>query len=244
MRHFPYVRYLLVALTFLLCRGASADTLLVAGGAGYKRPIAELSAAFEKKTGHKVEQIYGHMAAVLSQAKQSGQVAVVFGDLSYLEKAEGISFAGFLPLGDGRLVVGWRKDMVMKSVDELVEPRFARIAMPDTKAAIYGIAAAEFLQRSGLESRVKDRLRVVATVPQVSAYLLTGEVDAGLFNLTEALAIKEKLGGHIEIDRKLYSPIRIVAGVVKGFEDQVALKSLREFLATAEAKGILDKHGL
>ena len=234
----------LALLILLLSRSALAENLLIAGGAGYKRPIAELSDAFEKKTGTHVEQIYGHMAGVIAQAKQSGQVAVILGDLSYLEKAEGISFAGFLPLGEGRLVIGWPKGEPIKEISELEGVRFARIAVPETKGAIYGIASMEFLQRSGLEGKIKNRLQIVSTVPQVSAYLVSGEVDAGFFNLTEALAIKDKIGGYLEVDGKYYSPIHIVAAIVKGYEDQATVKSLSEFLKSADARSILKKNGL
>lgn len=239
-----FLRHCLAFLLALCLSGtALADSLLVAGGAGYKRPIAELATAFEKKTGIRLEQIYGHMGAVVAQAKQ-GEVAIVFGDRSFLNKVDGLDFAAFLPLGDGRLVVGWPKGGKLASVADLAEPRFARIALPDTKSAIYGIAATEFLQKSGLDAKVHDRLRVTATVPQVSAYLISGEVDAGFINLTEALAINDKIGGWLEIDRKQFSPIQIVAAVVKGHEGKAAVKALQDFMATAEARAILDKYGL
>ena len=185
------------ALSFLLLRLGIAETLLLAAGAGYKRPVAEIATEFERKTGIRVEQIYGHMAGVVEQARQSGQVAVIFGDLFYLEKVQTISFAGFLPLGEGRLVVGWPKGGELKSVADLTQPRFARIAIPDTKSAIFGIAANEFINRNGLAPQLQNRLQVVATVPQVSAYLISGDVDAGFFNLTEALANKDKIGGYL-----------------------------------------------
>ncbi len=239
------LRHLLLAtLTLLLALPALADTLLIAGGAGYKRPIAELATAFEKKTGTHVEQIYGHMAGVVSQAKQSGQVAIIFGDKSYLEKVDGLGFAGYLPVGEGRLVVAWPRGGSLGKPEELAESRFARIAMPDTRAAIYGIAATEFLKKSQLDGRVKDKLQVVSTVPQVSAYLISGEIDAGFINLTEALGIKDKIGGYQEIERGQYSPIHIVGAVIQGFENAATVKALQQFLESPEARAIAQKHGL
>lgn len=235
---------LLVALSFLFALPAVADTLLIAAGAGYKRPMAELATAFEKKTGTHIEQIYGHMAGVISQAKQSGQVAIIFGDKSYLEKVDGLAFAGFLPVGEGRLVVAWPRGSSLSTPADLAEGRFARIAMPDTKAAIYGIAATEFLKKSQLDTRIKEKLQVVSTVPQVSAYLVSGEIDAGFINLTEALGIKDKIGGYQEIERSQYSPIHIVGAVVQGFENAAAVKALQQFLESPEARAITEKHGL
>ena len=237
-----YLVFLALAVQ-LFCAHAS-DTLLIAAGAGYKRPLTEIATAFEGKTGVHVEQMYGHMAGVVEQARQSGQVSIVFGDLYFLEKVQTLSFADYVPLGDGRLVVAWPKGTELKAAADLVQPRFTRIALADSKAAIFGIAANDYLVRSGLEPQLHNRLQVVATVPQVSAYLVSGDVDAGFLNLTEALAIKERIGGYLEIDRKLYAPIRIVGGVVKGFEQQPAVQSLRLFLQSAEVRGILDRYGL
>lgn len=238
------IRTLLIAGLLLITHNVLAESLLIAAGAGYKRPVSEISAAFEKKTGTRVEQIYGHMAGIVSQAQQSEQVAVIFGDHAYLAKVDRLSFSGFVPLGEGRLVVAWPKGGELASPAALADKRYARIAIPDAKAAIFGIAATEYLQRSGLAPTVAERLQVASTVPQVSAYLISGEVDAGFINLTEALAIKDKIGGYLEIDAALYSPIRIVGGVIRGFEDKTTVKSLQQFLVTPEAAAILKRYGL
>lgn len=235
---------LLVVLSLLLALPAAADTLLIASAAGYKRPMAELATAFEKKTGTHVEQIYGHMAGIVTQTKQSGQVAIIFGDKSYLEKVDGLAFAGFMPVGEGRLVVAWPRGSSLSKPADLAESRFARIAIPDTKAAMYGIAATEFFKKSQLEAKIKDKLQVVPTIPQVSAYLISGEIDAGFINLTEALGIKDKIGGYQEIERGQYSPIHIVGAVIQGFENTATVKALQQFLESPEARAIAEKHGL
>ena len=238
-------RSLVCALLTLFSLAAhAADTLLIAAGAGYKRPLAEIAAAFEKSSGIHVEQIYGHMAGVVEQARQSNQVAIVFGDLYFLERVQTVAFADYLPLGEGRLVLAWPKGAELKVPADLLQPRFARIALPDNKAAIFGIAASEFLTRTGLEPQLRGRLQEVATVPQVSAYLVSGDVDAGFLNLTEALAIKDRIGGYLEIDRTQYAPVRIVGAVAKGFEQQPAVQALRQFLQTPQARSILERHGL
>lgn len=237
-------RLFVFLLSLLLLPPAFAENLLIAAGAGYKRPISEVSNAFEQKSGVHVEQIYGHMGGIVSQAKQSGQVALIFGDLAYLSKVDGLTFSSFLPLGNGRMVVAWPKGQSLKNPLELAESRFARIALPDTKSAIYGIAATEFIQHSKLTAQLKDKLQVASTVPQVSAYLISGEVDAGFINLTEALAIKDKIGGYLELDQDGYTPIKIVAGVVDGYGDKAPVKALAQFLETPEARAILAKYGL
>lgn len=238
-------RALLPALGLLLaCHlPAWADTLMLGAGAGYRRPVTELLARFEQVSGHHVDPLYAHLSGVVAQARQTGQIAVILGDQAFLDKA-GVACAETLPLGHGRLVLAWPKGAGLNDVKQLTEPRFARIALPDAKAAIYGIAATEFLQRSGLQAPLAGRLQQTATVPQVSAYLISGEVDAGFLNLTDVLGIRDKIGGYLEIDPALYSPIRIVVCVLDGHTADPTVRALGAFLQTADAKAILARHGL
>lgn len=239
----PRRRFLLILL-LALSLPTFAQSLLIAAGAGYKRPVAELSELFQKQSGVRVEQIYGHMGGIVTQAAQSGDIAVVFGDRSYLATAGSLDFAGFQALGTGRLVLAWPAGGHLANPGDLQDSRYARIAIPNPKAAIYGIAASEFLERSGLSLRVKDRLQTVATVPQVSAYLISGEVDAGFINLTEALAIRPRIGGYLEIEPGRYNTIHIVAGVLRGHAQRPEVQALGRFIDTPEARAILSRHGL
>lgn len=223
---------------------AFAQNLLIAAGAGYKRPVGELCAAFQKQSGIKVEQVYGNMGNIVAQTKQGGEIAVIFGDHAFLAGVDGLDFASFLPLGNGRLVVAWPTGGKLGTPAELTDARFARIAMPNPKAAIYGIAASEFMERSKLKAALQDRLQVVATVPQVSAYLISGDIDAGFINLTEALAIAPKIGGYQEIDGALYTPIRIVGGVLRTQAQRAEVLALGRFLESDEARAILKRNGL
>ncbi|MBS1208415.1 MAG: modA3 [Proteobacteria bacterium] len=219
------------------------ESVLVAGGAGYKRPIDEMANGFEAASKIKVERIYGHMGQVLQQTRASGKVAVVFGEQDVLEKAEQVSFAKYLPLGEGRLVVAWSKGKTLKAPADVAGEGFPRIAVADVKQAIFGKAAIEYLQRAGLFPAVEKRLLTVSTVPQVSAYLISGEVDAGFINLTEALSIRDKIGGYLEIPAGSYTPIHITAALVAG-QDTAPVRALVDYLQTPAAHEILKRYGL
>ena len=116
--------------------------------------------------------------------------------------------------------------------------------MPREGKAIYGIAGMEAIKSYGYSETLSGKLTQVATVPQVVSYLLTGEADAGFINLTEALANKDKLGGYLVIPDDKYKEIIIVAGVVKGFQDNPDLKKFSDFLQSGEAQAIFQKYGL
>lgn len=219
---------------------ATAAEITLAAGAGYRRPIAELAAAFEATGGDKVLQVFGNMGQVLAQARESGRIALVCGDRVVLDKAEGVRFVDYAPLGPGRLVVAWRKGLSLGAPEEIAGEAFARIGIPDQKSAIYGRAGREFLDRAGLAAAVQAKLVPVATVPQVTSYLVSGEVDAGFVNATDAIGAADGIGGHLAVDPALYDPIEIACGVI----DAQAAAPFAAFLASDVAHAILARHGL
>ena len=231
---------LLLALSSLL----HAETLMIASGAGYKRPVSALARDYEAASGNKVEEFYGNMAQVIAQTRQSERVGLIVGDLAFLQNAKEIHFTGFVPLGAGKLVLAYAKGKSMQTPLTLADADYKRIAIPDSRNAIYGKAAEEFLETSGLAARVKDKLLMVATVPQVSAYLVSGEVDAGFINITDVMGIHDKIGGYLDIDPKSYTPIKIVGGIVEGWETKTEAKAFIDYLKTAPARNILEKNGL
>ena len=84
----------------------------------------------------------------------------------------------------------------------------------------------------------------VKTVPQVVSYLIAEELDAGFINLTEAIAMKDKLGGWINLEQSNYEEIEIVCAVINGFENNKMVRRFIDFLETQKVKGVLKEYGL
>lgn len=222
---------------------AQEATVLVAGGAGYRRPIEEVAKGFEATGAARVERVYGHMGQVLAQAHASDKVAVIFGEQELFAKDAGLNLARLISLGRGRLVLAWPKGRAFTTLADLAAEDVKRIGMPDMKMAVFGKAARESLEQGGLFARLEPRLIVVPTVPQVSAWLQSGEVDAGFINLTEALAIRERIGGYIEVPQSAYKPVNIAACVLAG-RDSPALAAFVEYLQGPAAQEIFKRYGL
>jgi len=236
-------RLALVLLMLFACvTAAQAEPLTVASGAGFKKLVTELAAAFEAKTGNKVQLIFGNMGQVVAQAKSSGKVHMVIGEESFFKKA-GLGLDSFTELGRGVLVLAWPKGAQLTSLADLAKPGVQRVAMPDPARAIYGVAGQEALSRAGLTEKVSGKLLVVATVPQVTTYVVTGEVDAGLTSLTDVMGLGEKIGGYLKVDQGLYAPISIGAGVVSGSRNQDAAAFVA-FLGSPQGRELTKMHGL
>lgn len=235
-------RCLLACMAFLLAANAWADTLLVAAGAGYRRPVMQLLEDFTQSSGIRAEASFGNMKQVETQARQNPDIALLIGDRAFLEPM-GLA-ERFQHLGKGQLVLVAARGQAIASLDELREPRFKRIALPDRTKAVYGNAAATCLERLGLAQPLQGRLLEVATVPQVGAYVATGEVDAGFVNRTEALALQGRAGTSIDAPQDCYAPIELSVGVLQGRADGAAARAFLDYLASPAARRVLERHGM
>jgi len=233
---------LALLLLFACAALAQAEPLTVASGAGYKKLVTELAAAYEAKTGDKVQLIFGNMGQIVTQAKTSGKVQLVIGERSFFT-ASGLALDSFTELGRGVLVLAWPKGALMTCLEDLTKPGVKRVAMPDPGKAIYGKAGNQALAKAGLTDKLSGKLFVVATVPQVTTYVVTGEVDAGLTNLTDVMGLGAKIGGYLKVDQGLYEPISIGAGVVSGSKAQESAAFVA-FVGSAQGRELAKKHGL
>lgn len=217
-----------------------ADAVKIASAAGYKKPVMEVIAAFEKR-GEKVEALFGNMRQVITQAK-NGRIEVVIGDKIFLEKS-GLPIRGYQPIGKGKVVLAYSKKSHLNGVEDLTKGEIKKVAIPQPKKAIYGSAGEAFLRHENLYEKIENKLYIVAKVPQVVAYLVTGEVDAGIINLTAALANKERLGGYILADEQSYAPIEITAARLDRCKNG-SCGAFLKFLGTPAAQEIFRKYGL
>jgi len=233
---------------------AQPAALLVMAGAGYKRPVEALCAAFSRESGVPVERSYANLPQLFAQIRASGRVDVLIGDAALIDAAPDLDLPQHIPLGHGRLVVAWRRKLLGRYSPEPITdpvrdlPHMQSIAMTQPQT-IYGHAAEQWLRANGLWSTLQDRLKMVQTLPQVSAYLTSGQIDAGFLNLTEALAVKGQLGGFVELQPGAgsYTPIGVIAALPAAQahpETAAARAAFAQFLQSPAARGLLDAAGL
>ena len=234
---------------------APASALLLMAGAGYRRPVEALCAEFTRQTGIAVERSYGNLQQIFAQTRASGRVDVLIGNAVFIDHARDLNLPQRQLLGHGKLVLAWRRKLLgRRSPDPIADPvldlpHMQSITLPNPAQAIYGRAAEQWLKAKGLWSTLQDRLKVVQTVPQVSAYLTSGQIDAGFLNLTEVLAVRGQLGGYVELQpgADSYAPIDIVAAFAAAdTRPHAAADRARfaQFLQGTPAREILRKAGL
>lgn len=239
-------RFFSAALLLLFfCGAAQAGTASVTTGAGYMKMVQELAALYKERASGSVQEVYGgNIGQMLAQIEAGNGVNVVISDKGTLLAAKSnVEIAEMQPLGSTVLVLAWRKGLELSSPDGLSGGDVKAVAYPDPKAAIYGRAAAQFLESTGLGAKLGEKLSQVSTVPQVFSYVASGEMDAGFVNRVVVRAGADKIGGSLEITSG-YEPIEMVAAVVKGSEQDPDVVSFLKFLGGAEAKAVMKKHGV
>lgn len=235
---------LLLSLVLLVSPLAAfaAGSLTIAAGAGYRKPLLELIERFRAETGITVDGSFGNLKQVETQARQSDAIVLVVGDRAILEPT-GIA-ARYHSLGKGRLALIAAPGRTIRSIQDLASAQVRRVGIPNRKSAIFGKAAAACIERLGMEAAIAPKLVEVSTVPQVVTYTLTGEVDAGFVNLTEALAQEGRIGSRVEMPAACYDPIDIAVGEVVGRTLGAEARRFLDYLLSPAARAILERHGL
>lgn len=235
--------FTLLLLTMLCIPAAAEAKIVIASGAGYRSLVDKVTAAYTDRTGNEVERVYGNMARVTAQAKNSGSVDLVLGDESYLGKA-GLDCCATQKVGRGRLVIAYPKGKSFNGIKDLLSADVSRIALPDTKRAIYGKAAMQYLHSKNIYDKVESKLLMVATVPQSASYVVAGEVDYAFINLTHARKIKNSIGGFKIMDESAYSPITIIVEQMSSSSHADECRQFMDFLQSDTARKIVAAHGM
>ncbi|MBE3021961.1 molybdate ABC transporter substrate-binding protein [Campylobacter sp. 7477a] len=229
----------IVLLLFTTVFMLSADSLLVGAGGGYKKPISAVIDNL-KKEGANIDGAFANLGQIAIQAKE-GKMAIIVGDEAFLNKTD-LDIKGYERIGKGALVLVTPKNKTIKDVNDL--KNLNRIAMPDPKKAIYGIRATEFLQNANLKNNLSAKILPVAGVPQVVAYVINNEVDAGFINSTEAKARKDEFGSIIYINESLYNYVYISAAKLKACKNNALCEKFINELKSDRSKEIFAKFGL
>jgi molybdate transport system substrate-binding protein len=238
------IKHFFVFVLLSVCIPASAQAkIIIASGAGYRSLVDDLVSDYTTETCEKVECIYGNMARITAQARNSGVVDLMLGDKSFLDRAN-LDFSTVKKVGKGRLVIVFPKGKNFSELAQLLSNDVSRIALPDIKRAIYGKAALEYLHNKKIFHQIEQKLLMVSTIPQAASYIVAEEVDYAFINLTHARKISKSIGGYVAVDESAYSPILIIIGQLPHSTNAEACGSFINFLDSENASRIISTHGM
>lgn len=132
--------------------------------------------------------------------------------------------------------------MGISSFPDLKSPSVKRIAVGEPRTVPAGDYAAQVFEKLGLAKELSPKLVPAENVRQVLTYVETGNVDAGVVYLTDALGSK-KVSIAAKADPSTHIPILYPVAVLKSTKNAEAAKAFESFLFAQPASRIFRKHG-
>ncbi len=125
---------------------------------------------------------------------------------------------------------------------DLLKPEIKRVAIGDPRTVPAGAYAAELLMNLSIYDQLQSKLIFGNNVRQVLTFVETGNVDAGIVYITDALSAKNVTP--IEVaSENLHSPIIYPVAVVQGSKNFRSAEDYIHFLFSHTAKAVFAKHG-
>ncbi len=224
----------------------------VAAASDLKFALEEVTAQFEKDTGHKLRLVFGSSGNFYSQLLQGAPFHL------FMSADEGFVFklaeAGMTE-GRGKLYaygrIGikvptgstLRADGQLKDLGAaLKDGRLKRFAIANPEHAPYGMRAEEALRRAGLWEQISSKLVYGENVSQAAQFALSGSTQGGIIAYSLALApqIKEQ-GEFALIPEEWHQPLAQRMVLMKNAP--AAAKAFYEHLSTPSAQAVMLRHG-
>lgn len=224
------------------------DPLRVAAAADLALAFKDVGAEFEKTTGKRVEFSFGSTGLLAKQVEEGAPFDVfAAANVSFVDdvvKAGACNGDSKQLYAKGRIVL-WSKDpsALPKSLDELSQPRFSKIAIANPEHAPYGRAAVQAMKKTGVWTAAEGRAVYGENVQQTMMFAQTGNADVAVVALSLAVVSE---GKYLPIDPALHEPLDQALVVCKGgHAGQKAneARSFVEFVSSPAGRAIMRRYG-
>lgn len=240
------------AVIFLLSLSAGlayAAEVTVAVAANFAAPMAQIAAAFEKTTGHKVVIAYGATGKFYAQITHGAPFDIF---LSADAKTplrlvnEGLAVpASRFTYAIGKLVLWSTKPgLVDDKGSVLKQGNFAHLAIANPKTAPYGAAAVEVMGKLGVNGALENKLVRGENISQTYQFVATGNAALGFVALSQIYKNGGfAAGSYWVVPSHLYSPIKQDAVLLMRSQSNPAAKALLAYLKNTAARNLIQTYG-
>lgn len=222
------------------------ETFQVAAAADLSLAFAELGKSFTEKHGAAPVFTFGSTGLLAKQIGEGAPFAVFaaanesfVGEVVAKGKCDKATVQRY---ARGRIVV-WTAAGVEppKTLADLLDPRFKRIALANPEHAPYGKAGEEALRASGLLAGIKPKLVLGDNVRATLQFAQTGNADAAIVALS--LAVATEGGSVLPIDPMLHKPLDQALVVCGGGKAAQWGKQFADFVVSKEGQEVLTRYG-
>jgi molybdate transport system substrate-binding protein len=227
---------------------AQAAEVTVSAAASLTQSLRELAPRFEAAhPGTKVLLNFGASGALLAQlAKGAPADVFVSADQETMDRAQA---QGLLRPGTRRHLVSNRLVVIVpaasgttpRSLAELAQPRFERVAIGLPASVPVGRYTQSVLQAAGLWSAIEPKMVGANHVRQALDYVARAEVDAGFVYATDAAVMPDKV--RVAMTVPTAQPILYPVAALVGAPNPVEAQRFVDFLLTPPAQAVFARHG-
>jgi molybdate transport system substrate-binding protein len=228
------------------CSKPTGRTVRVAAAADLARAFEELGKKFEAKT--QITPVFSFdSSGLLAKRIDQGAPYALFasagkGYIDDVVKGGNCDSKSIRPYARGRIVV-WCPNGVQapKTLADLADPRFKRIAIANPDHAPYGKAAKQALEKVGVWDSIQSRVVLGADVQATMQFAKSGAVDAAIVALS--LAVVADGGTSTPIDESDYDPLEQQMIVCGSGEEAEAARQLAEFINSPDGREVMGRYG-
>ncbi|NHW99531.1 molybdate ABC transporter substrate-binding protein [Pseudomonas koreensis] len=228
---------------------AQADEVQVAVAANFTAPIQAIAADFEKDTGHKLVAAYGATGQFYTQIKNGAPFEVFLSaDDTTPEKLEkeGDTVKGSrFTYAIGTLALWSAKDGYVDAKGEVLKNNeYQHLSIANPKAAPYGLAATQVLEKLKLTEATKAKIVEGQNITQAYQFVSTGNAELGFVALSQIYKDgKVSSGSAWIVPASMHDPIKQDAVILNKGKDSAAAKALVEYLKGPKAAAVIQSYG-
>lgn len=241
------------AIVVLLALGsagiANAADIHVVCSNGLKAVFEELAPQFEKASGNKVIVKFG-LAAGFKQQIDGGEafdVAILtpplIDDLIKSGKVAADTRAVIARSGLGIMIKKGARKPDVRTTESFKKALLDAQGIAYAKEGASGVAFAALVDKLGIATTLKPKLKPTATGEEVNDLVVKGGAQYGILPLSEILAVSgAELGGMFPADVQSY--ITMATAVSSSSKQAAAGRDLIKFLMSADATVVVKKRGM
>ena len=225
-----------------------AETITIAAAANVQYALDELIKEFKKENPSvKIKKVVASSGKLTAQIIRNAPYDIFLSaDMKYPEYLYKKGYTTTKPkvYAYGILVLYTMKNIKIKNINDLTDPKIKKIALPNPKTAPYGRASKETLEYYGIYKKVSQKIIYGESVGQSTQYIVKKLVDIGFTAKSIVLSPKLKGKGYwIEIDKKAYNPIKQGIVILKNGKNKKYVKKFYNFIFSEKGRNILKKYG-
>jgi len=228
---------------------AWADEVQVAVAANFTAPIQAIAKDFEKDTGHKLVAAYGATGQFYAQIKNGAPFEVFLAaDDSTPKKLEAekeIVPGSRFTYATGTLALWSAKPGYVDDKGEVLKNnQFQHLSIANPKAAPYGLAATQVLDKLKLTEATKAKIVEGQNITQAYQFVSTGNAELGFVALSQIYKDgKVESGSAWIVPANLHEPILQDAVILNKGKDNPAAKALVDYLKGPKAAAVIKSYG-